>query len=179
MPERPKKPVRQQLAESRAMLKARNQAAQTPEEVRKAFLTRARTVGPLVLQPFSLGILWLFEELKHPFNEPDEILRDAAGNPVPLLDAAGKPQLKDGQPLYQVKPMSLADTARAIYVFADPEGAAETLATGMEAFDTAAKSLAFGISPEHLLAINRAIKTIFTEGLATIPGAGAGNPPPA
>ena len=181
MPDRPpknKKPIRQQFAESRAMLKARDQAAQTPEEVRKAFLTRTRAVGPLVLQPFSLGILWLFEELNHPFNKPEEVLRDAEGNPVPLLDAEGKPQIKDGKPLYQAKPMSLADTARAIYVFADPEGAAETLSAGLEAFDTAAKSLAFGIAPEHLPAIGLAIKTIFTEGLATIPGAGGANPPP-
>jgi hypothetical protein len=175
----PKAEVRRKVAVAGAAFRAGREAAQTPEEVRKAFLTRTHTVGPLVLQPFSFGILWLFEELKHPFNEPDELLRDAAGNPVPLLDAAGKPQLKDGQPLYQAKPMSLADTARAIYVFADPEGAAETLATGMEAFDTAAKSLAFGIAPKHLPAINRTIKTIFAEGLATIPGAGAGNPPPA
>lgn len=154
MPDRPpknKKPIRQQLAESGAMLKARDQAAQTPEEVRKAFLTRTRAVGPLVLQPFSLGILWLFEELNHPFN--------ATPTDAPAA------------------PLTIKDTARAIYVFSDPEGAAEALASGLEAFDTAAMALAFGIAPEHLPAISAAIKGIFQEGLATIPGAGATNPP--
>jgi hypothetical protein len=149
----PKAEVRRKVAAAGAAFRAGREAAQTPEEVRKAFLTRTRAVGPLVLQPFSLGILWLFEELNHPFNAtPSEA---------------------------SAAPLSIRDTARAIYIFADPEGAAETLTGGAESFDTAAKSLAFGIAPEHLPAISQAIKTIFAEGLATIPGAGAGNPPPA
>jgi hypothetical protein len=165
MPPRPPKPIKQQFAESQAMLAARGAAMQTPQEVREAFLKGRRSIGPVNVDPFSLGILWLFEELKHPFNDPK-----------PLLDAAQKPVLDaNQQPLFE--PLTMRDTARAIFIFHDPEAAGDALAEGEEVLDSQARALARGIAPSELAAIIATISKTFAEGLATIPGAGNSNPP--
>lgn len=173
----PQKPIKQQFAESRAMLHARDRAQQTPDEVRQAFLARRRTIGPVYVEPFSLGILWLFEQLKHPFNEP-QLELDGDGKPMPLLDEGGAQKLDaNGRPQFKAVPLSIQDTARAIYVFHDSESAAEALAEGVDTFDSQAMGLVRGIDPAFLPEISAVIAQTFAEGLATIPGAGAANPP--
>jgi hypothetical protein len=161
-----KKTIPQQIAESGAMLAARDSAMQTPDEVRKAFLGRRRSVGPVYVEPFSLGILWLFEEIKHPLNEGREPLLDAKGEPV--LDARGQPV---------PQPLSARDVARAIFIFHDSEGAAEALAEGVQTFDAAAVALVRQIDVQWIVKINEVINQTFSEGLATLPGAGGSNPP--
>ncbi len=153
---KPSKPLKQQLAESNAMQSARKGAEQTPQEVREAFLARRRQIGPVWIEPFSLGQLWLFESLKHPFNEGAELI-EVDGKQVP-------------------KRLSMCDTARAIFVFHDAESANEALQGGLEQFDAEALALASGIDPALLPEITSLIAKTFTEGLATIPGAGGSNP---
>jgi hypothetical protein len=142
-----RKPVQQRMEEAQAMLAARDQAAQTPEQVREAFLCRTTKVGPVILQPFSLGILWIFEQLKHPLGEPN-----ATGT------------------------LSIADAARAIYAFVSPEEANESLAGGLESYDAAAFELARQIAPAWFAKIVEAITRILAEGLATIPGGSESDP---
>lgn len=174
----PAKPLPQQLAESKAMLEARDAAQQTPPQVRRAFLGSAAAECKLELVEFSLGVLWLFEELKHPFNEGREPLRDAEGKPILARNEKGEPILKDGNPLVMLKPMSMRDNMRAILVWHDPEAAHEALtAGGVEQLDAAAMELALKLSPADLAGLLTEINRRFTEGLATIPGAGASNPP--
>lgn len=146
------------------MLEARDQAMQTPDEVRAAFLDRTRVLGPVRIEPFSLGILWLFESLKHPlYSGGKPILEDGK----PVLDGKGKPKTEG---------LSIQDISRAIYIFHDSEGAAEALASGEEAFDAEAMSLVRGIEPASIGTILEEITKTLAEGLATIPGGGAANP---
>lgn len=140
------KPIKQQLAESQAMLGARDDAAQTPDVVREAFLARRRNLGPVYIEPFNLGQLWLMEAIKHP------LYKGGGGS------------------------LSFRDVARAIYIFHDGESAGESLAEGEESFDREALAIARGLDPADVQRILEEIKKTFTEGLATIPGGGASNP---
>jgi len=177
MPPRPPKPVRQQLAESEAMLSARDEAMQTPDEVREAFLKRKRQLGPVYVEPFSIGILWLFEELKHPLYTGGDKILDAEGQPVPVLDDQQKPVTRNGRVVFATEPLSARDICRAIYIFHDSESAGEALSAGEDNFDQAALELVRGISQHMVGEIIAAITVTLTEGLATVPGGGAANPP--
>lgn len=141
------KPIGQQLAEHNARVEARDRAAQTPEEVRKAFLAGTKTVGPISLQPFSLGILWLLEEIDHPIIKP-----------------AAELKAKD------------VSRAIAIFSDPEGAGEAIKSA-GLDALDEFAMPIVSGISMAWLSEIIAAIVEIITEGLATIPGGGKADPP--
>lgn len=135
-----KKPVVQ------AMLAARDRAQQTPEEVRAAFLGKRVSAGGLELHSLTLGIVWLFEKLRHP-----------------LLEG-----LTDGQRL------SIEQQIQAAFIFAQPSEAHAALSEGIETFDAAAHKLAMNLTPADLNDIAHAIGMIMAEGLATIPGVGGG-----
>lgn len=140
------KPLQQQIKESQAAIGARDRAMQTPEEVRKAFLAGAIDVGPVTLQPLSLGMLMLFEQLEHPFQQA----------------AQGK--------------LSITDSMRAIYIFSAPEDAAESLRGGVGEFDQAAQALACSIAPEYLTPIVEAVAQLFEQGMSTMSGGGGSPP---
>jgi hypothetical protein len=176
MPARPPKPIRQQLAESEAMLNARDQANQTPESVRTAFLARRQSIGGVFIEPFSLGLLWLFEELKHPLHTPRHVLDDK-GQAIPVLGEGGQQLEVNGQKIFQTEPLSFRDIARAIYIFHDSEAADEALADGEGNFDREAFALAKGIDASKISVILGLITKTLKEGLATVPGGGAANPP--
>jgi hypothetical protein len=124
---------------------AKSNSKLTPEEVREAFAATRRKVGSVFVEPFSLGIVWLFEEIKHPYNETA-----SAGT------ATGK--------------LSIRDIARAIFIFNDSQAAAEALARGIPAFDAEAARLARTIEPADLPAITAAIADNFAKGLAAVAG---------
>lgn len=149
-----KKALGQRIAEAHAMTIARDQAQQTPAPVRKAFLPKVRKVGALTLQPFTLGMLWLLEEIEHPFFAATAGAAEGASN--------------DELPVREV--------ARALFIFAHPERAAAALAEEVAVFDAEAKQLAFQIPAGQMAEAVRGMVEQLTEGLATLPGAGDPNP---
>ena len=108
------------------------------EEIREEFLSRRYRAGSIELRALSLGVLWIFEALDHPFNK---------------LSTAGKR-------------LSLKDTFRAIYTFAETQAAGVVLASGETAFDRAAHEFVRLIPVAELPAISAAITQILSEGLA-------------
>ena len=131
------------------MVQARDRAGQTPDEVRGAFLAQRTMVCGVELKPFTLGILWLLEELGSPLMDPAQ----------------------------QGVNLNLRDTARAIYVFKEPQAARAALTEGVAVLDEQAHALALNFTPGDVRELCAAITNIVTEGLATVPGAGGGNPP--
>jgi hypothetical protein len=162
-----KKSFPQKLEESRAMLAARDAAGGTPEEVRQAFLNSKRALPGVELEPFSIGIMWLLEEIDHP------LVRKA----IQAKDEDGKPRFAEGKPVYEAQPIGFKDIARALYIFADSEGAHDALERGLTEFDSGAFVLAKSVPPQTYLAASNLIPQIIQEGLASLPGGGASNPP--
>lgn len=142
------KPLEQQAAEAAAMIEARNAAGNTPESVRKAFLGQRHDEVPgLSLESWSIGIMWLLEELAHP-----------------LLGGQGDVKI------------TARDAARALLAFHDSDAAYNALSHGTEDYDQEAFRLVRSLPPASVIAAGKLIPQIIAEGLATIPGAGASDP---
>jgi hypothetical protein len=138
-----RKEIERQLVIVEAALIARDAAAQTPPEVRRAFLSRNRKVGPVTLHQLCLGMLFIWEELQHPFHK------------------RGKGTL------------SVRDAARAIFAFASPEEAGVALANGVESYDAGARAIARKIGARWLGPIILSMAELFMAGMDTAPGAGS------
>lgn len=131
------------------MAVARDRAAQTPEEVRKAFLGTKERIAGIDLEPFTMGVIWLLEEIEHP-----TFTGTAKGN------------------------LSIRDIGRALFIYSDSAGARAALAEGIEAFDIGAHEVAKRVLPGEIAEVAAAIAKRTAEGMATVPGSGTGNPPP-
>lgn len=134
---------------ARAMAEAGEAAKGTPEEIRKAFLQKRYSVAGIDLHPMTIGILWILEELAHPL---------LAGETATI---------------------QVQDIGRALLAFADPERAYEALSNGADAYNREAFALLSSLPPSAVIEAIKLIPQILLEGLATLPGAGGGNPPPA
>lgn len=129
----------------RAMSRARQRAEQTPDEVRAAFLQKRTEVCGVTLHPFTLGIIWLLEEIGHP-----------------IMDPAG---------VAEAGTLKTRQMAEAIFIFSAPGEAREALAAGREVFDESVHQRAMQIPPGEIKTLANAIAQIVKEGLATVPGA--------
>lgn len=131
---------------------AQAKAAQTPSTVRKAMLSRPRTVCGITLHPLSLDVLWTLEAIGHPLGTP-------------------------GSAETELSPLRIA---QMVYAFAEP-GTALDLASQGEDFDGGKLSrfdkAAFAFVRTNNLFPNlpelgAAVATMITEGLAAAPGDG-------
>lgn len=165
---------------ARAAIKARDAAMNTPEEVRHAFIgskkkTAMITNSPqklsgITFEPFSLGMLYLLQEINHPFTRVSEPARDEQG--ALILDADKKPVLKE-------HPVNALDVSNAVYIFHDPVAARDALAEDRGVFDANAFKLSLTIPPANIAAIATTLAQLIAQGMETAPGggsAGAGNP---
>lgn len=138
--------------ESAAMAKARTAGQQTPSIVRQAFLAGAREVAGLTLQPLSLGILWLLEEVGHPLVKPSEAPAESA--------------------------LAMRDLIAALFIFSRPREARAAIQQGRDEFDLQAGELADTLPQRELAAISTTLNQLIAEGLGTAP-VDPGNPPSA
>jgi hypothetical protein len=126
-----------------------------PVIVTQAFLSKARTVHGVTLQPFSFDAL---------------LLLDAIGNRLIAPPAQGFTP-------------TLTEIAQGIFILAAPDAAAELAepgsAGGFSELDRAAMRFIREkkIAPYMLENFARAIGQLIAEGLAAAPGAGEENPP--
>lgn len=133
---------------------ARDQALNTPDEVRRAFLRDRYEVAGVTLQPLTMGILYLLQEIDHPFVRK------------PAIGADGKPVPHE---------VTTKDAMRAIYIFHAPSAARDAIEA--DVLDAEAFALANTISPFDMEAIAAELGQIFTDGFSTMPGGGIDEDP--
>jgi hypothetical protein len=137
---------------------ARAIAEQTPPNVLAGMLAGPKEVAGVTVYPLSLDILWTLQACAHPLATPQ------AG----ALDNLEHLQL-----------------AQLVFAFCSPEAALDAAAEGKDAstalstFDRAALSfMRHHVPLANLVSVLQVVGAMVSEGLATAPGAGSGNPPP-
>ncbi len=121
----------------------RPNSSQPPHVIREAFEAQRRQVGSIFVEPFSLGIAWLLEEIQHPYY----------ANPESASKAQG-----------------IRDISRAIFIFNDPMAAQEALTRGLAALDAEALRLVKSMPPAEVPAIIAAIAENMATGMSAIGG---------
>jgi hypothetical protein len=151
-----KKPAGHSPKATAAAVEARVAAQRTPTTVRRALLhSGPQTIGGVTIQPFSLLIIWLLEEVASP--------------------VIGAPSANGGE-------MSTADLALAVAIFAEPDRAAviaDNAPAGVSpasALRPLAREVAGRVAVQELKAIGERIGEIIRANLAPGPGGDGGDP---
>ena len=140
-----------------AMEDARDRANVTPNAVLESFLSGPLTVGSLTLRPFTLGMLWILQDIDSPFVRPREVDPDTE------------------QP--RRHSVTIRDIARALYIMSSPEEAFSAHQAGE--LDSEAFALVNKIGPGEIAEISSALQAIVARGLSPMPGSGSPFPAPA